>query len=340
MAQAIESYSYEGIADLLKSWGQPRFRTKQLVQWLYQKDAATYDDMTNLPAALRERLKEEAPLHRAEVVDKRVSTDGTRKYIVRFADGAAAEMVAIPSRDRLTVCFSTQVGCPMECVFCATGREGFTRNLLPGEMVDQILIAQKDMEMRVTNLVGMGQGEPFLNYDNVLAAMRFINSPDGLNIGARKITVSTCGVLPAIAKFGRESEQFGLAVSLHSAIQETRDAIMPAMENQRLDSLKKTLRTYQDDSGRRITFEYIMIDGFNDDEEHLRALGNFCRGLLCHVNLIPINDVEGSELKPSSPETIKRFLAELEKRGIEATLCESRGSDIAGACGQLKNMRK
>lgn len=340
MAQGIEAYSYEGICDLMKAWGQPRFRAKQVVQWLYQKGVSSYDEMSNLPAALKERLSEEAPLHRAQIVDKQVSEDGTRKYIVAFADGASAEMVAIPADDRLTVCFSTQVGCAMGCIFCATGKEGFTRNLLPGEMVDQILIAQKDMGVRVTNLVGMGQGEPFLSYDNVLAAMRFANSPDGLNIGARKITISTCGILSGIRKFAQEPEQFTMAISLHSAVQKSRDVLMPSMVHQSLTDLKRDIRDYQAASGRRVTYEYVMIDGLNDDDEHLSALADFCRGTMCHVNLIPINEIEGSVLQPSGEKAVKRFISELEKRGIEATLRNSRGADIAGACGQLKNLRR
>lgn len=340
MAHGIGAYSYEGICELMKEWGQPRFRAKQLVQWLYQKGVDSYDEMSNLPASLKARLNEEAPLERATVVDKRVSKDGTRKYIVRFSDGASAEMVAIPSQDRLTVCFSTQVGCAMGCIFCATGKEGFTRNLLPGEMLDQIIIAQKDMGVRVTNLVGMGQGEPFLNYDNVLAAMRLANSPDGLNIGARKITISTCGILSGIRKFAAEPEQFTMAISLHSAIQKSRDVMMPSMVHQTLRDLKQDVLAYQKESGRRVTYEYAMIDGLNDDDEHLGALIDFCRGTICHVNLIPINAIEGSVLEPSKEATVNRFLKELEKRGIEATLRNSRGSDIAGACGQLKNLRR
>lgn len=338
MGKEIKAYSYEGIGELMKQWGQPRFRAKQVVQWLYQKGVSSYGEMSNLPASLRERLQNEAPLLPAEVIDRRVSKDGTRKYVVRFHDGCATEMVAIPSRDRLTVCFSTQVGCAMGCVFCATGKEGFTRNLLPGEMVEQVLIAQEDMGARVTNLVGMGQGEPFLNYDNTMAALRLFNAADGMNIGARKITVSTCGVLPGIKKFASEPEQFTLAVSLHSAIQFSRDVLMPTVANQRLADLKKALQAYQGESGRRITFEYIMIDGVNDDEEHLHALMSFCRGLSCHVNLIPINAVDGSLFQPSADATVAMFLEGLERRGIEATLRASRGSDIAGACGQLKNL--
>lgn len=340
MGDEIKSYSYEGIQKLLIRLKEPKFRAKQIVQWLYQKGVSSYDEMSNLPAALREKLKEEAPLHPSTIVDKRVSSDGTRKYVVRFHDGAETEMVGIPSKGRLTVCFSTQVGCPMGCTFCATGMEGFTRNLLPGEIVDQVMLVQEDFGVRVSNVVGMGQGEPLLNYDNVLAALRYLNSPDGLNIGARRITISTCGLLQGIAQFAKEPEQFTLAISLHSAIQETRDDIMPAMMNQTLPSLKKAVQKYQDESGRRVTYEYIMIDGVNDDMAHLKALVQFCRGTLCHVNLIPANGVEGTGYEPSSSDASALFMKELNSRGIEATIRESRGSDIAGACGQLKNSKR
>ena len=339
MAQEIKAYSLEGLKKLMADLGLPKFRAKQVIQWLYQKGATSYDQMTNLPKALREKLQEEAPLYAPEIIDKQVSKDGTRKYVVQFHDGASAEMVAIPAKDRLTVCFSTQVGCAMACSFCATGKEGFTRDLLPGEIVDQVMIAQKDMDARVSNLVGMGQGEPFLNYENVLAALRILNGPDGLNIGARHIAVSTCGIFPGISRFGEEPEQFTLAISLHSAIQETRDRIMPKVKKQPLKDLKKVIKDYQANSGRRVTFEYLMADTFNDDEEHLKALVSFCKGMLCHVNLIPLNKVDGSPLQPSKHARVRRFLDELNANGVEATLRESRGSDISGACGQLKNKK-
>lgn len=338
MKTEIKSYSYEGLQRLMKDLGVPSFRTAQLVQWLYQKHATSYEDMTNLPKQLRATLSEEAPLYAAKVVDKQISSDGTRKYIIAYEDGCMTETVAIPSRDRLTVCFSTQVGCAMSCAFCATGKEGFSRNLLPGEMVEQVLIAQEDMGMRVSNLVGMGQGEPFLNYESVLAALRFINSKDGLNIGARHIAVSTCGVLKGIEAFGHEPEQFTLAISLHSALQVTRDALMPKMERQPLRQLKNAIRSYQKNSGRRVTFEYLLIDGVNDDEDHLEALVKFCKGLMCHINIITLNKVDDALFQPSEPAVVQWFLEGLQNAGIEATLRESRGKDIAGACGQLKNI--
>lgn len=339
----IKACTREGLADLMEEMGQPRFRVKQIVPWLYQRGVSSYDEMTDLPAKLREELKERAPLYVPEMINRQVSKDGTRKYVWRFHDGACVETVAMPSREgssgpsRLTVCFSTQVGCPMACAFCATGREGFTRNLTPGEMVDQILLAGKDMGMRVSNVVAMGQGEPFLNYDNVIAALRFVNAKDGLGIGARHITVSTCGVLSGIEKFAREKEQFTLALSLHSAVQATRDKLMPKMSSTPLPELKSTMRDYVELSGRRATLEYLLIKGVNDDDRQLEALKRFCHGMLCHVNILPVNDVEGSPFKPASKQTVAKWISELERAGVETTLRDSRGADIDGACGQLKN---
>ena len=333
----IKAYSKQGLEQVLSSLGQPMFRGKQLYDWLYAKHATSYEEMTNLPAKLRDQLKEVAPVYESKIIERRVSRDGTRKYIVEFNDGNTTEMVAMPSDDRLTVCFSTQIGCPMECSFCATGKEGFTRNLLPGEMVDQIVLAEKDMGMRVSNVVAMGQGEPFLNYDNVLAALRILNDPAAVGIGARHITVSTCGLVDGIRKWMKEPEQFTLAVSLHSAIQKTRNELMPRVANQSLEKLQNALVDYTVETNRRVTLEYIMIDGVNDDDAHLDALRDFCEGMLCHVNLIPINSVEGSPLQPPTSKTMQRFVIVMQKAGIETTVRNSRGQDIDGACGQLKN---
>ena len=326
----------------MKELGQPSFRAQQLTEWLYQRHASSYDEMTNLPAAFRAALSERFPLTTPEIVNRQVSRDGTRKYLIEFDDGIRVETVAIPSRggDRLTVCFSTQAGCAIGCAFCATGREGFARNLTPGEIVDQVLIAQDDMGKRVTNVVGMGQGEPFLNYDNTMAALRILNNKKGLVIGARHISVSTCGILPGIERFSEEPEQFTLAVSLHAARQGVRDLLMPNVARFKLGNLKAALQEYIAKTNRRVTLEYIMIDGVNDSDEDLKALQKFCANLLCHVNLIPINAIEGSIFQPSEPETINRWLNAIQKKGTEATLRDSRGSDIDGACGQLKNTFK
>ena len=341
MGTPIKSYSIQGLSGLMAELGQPSFRAGQLVEWLYAKHAASYDEMTNLPASLRAELAQSHPLTTPAIVDRRISKDGTRKYLVAFHDGQCVETVAIPSHDgqRLTVCFSTQIGCPMACSFCATGREGLVRDLLPGEIVDQILVAQDDMGMRVSNAVGMGQGEPFLNYDNALAALRILNSPKGLAIGARHMTVSTCGLTALIDRFASEPEQFTLAVSLHAARQEVRDAIMPKLASQPLPVLKRTLQSYVGRTNRRVTLEHLLARGVNDTQADLEALLAFCDGLHCHVNLIPLNAVAGSSLRPSSKQTLATWKQTLNRREIETTIRESRGSDIQGACGQLKNTR-
>ena len=341
----IESYSLEGIGQLVGELGLPKFRTKQLTQWLYGHAVESYDDMTNLPAKMRAALAERAPLNIPNVVDKQVSRDGSRKYVLAFADGAKVETVGIPSTEtnaegtpkRLTVCFSTQVGCAMECAFCATGKEGFQRNLYPGEMVQQILAVQRDFGMRVSNVVAMGQGEPFLNYQNLVDALHIINHKDCLNIGARHITVSTCGILDGVSRFGQEPEQYTLAISLHAARQGIRDSLMPRCKGMPLEQLKAHLRDYYQTSRRRPSLEYLMIKNVNDADVDLDALLSFCEGLSVHINLIPLNNIEGSPWIPSTKETMQYWIRVLNEQGIETTLRNSRGSDIAGACGQLKN---
>ncbi|WP_239442814.1 23S rRNA (adenine(2503)-C(2))-methyltransferase RlmN [Gordonibacter sp. An230] len=321
--------------------GQPSFRAKQLAQWLYVHHVNSYENMTNLPVSLRESLSERFPLHPATLAERRISHDGTRKYIVEFHDGACVEAVAIPSKidNRLTICFSTQVGCSMQCAFCATGKAGFERNLLPGEIVDQVMLAQEDMGQRVTNLVGMGQGEPFLNYENVLSALRILNYSKGIAIGARHISISTCGLLDGIERFSHEPEQFTLAVSLHAARQATRDLLMPRMATNQLPDLQRALRRYTQKTNRRVTLEYIMIQDVNDTEDDLEALQAFCSDLLCHINLIPINVLEDSSFRPSEPRIMRRWIESIQSCGKEITVRNSRGADIEGACGQLKRTK-
>lgn len=344
----FELLDFEGIHDRIHTLGYPSFRSKQLIQWVYQKQAESYDQMTNLPVKMRGELARILPLNIPQVSDRQVSKDGSRKYILTLADGCQVETVGIPSHDsgadgesrRLTVCFSTQVGCPMQCEFCATGHEGLTRNLFPGEMVQQILAVQRDFNARVSNVVAMGQGEPFLNYENFIKALRMINAKEGLGIGARHITVSSCGILDGIRRFGIEEEQYTLAISLHSARQDIRDMIMPRCKNMPLTLLKDALKEYYHNAKRRVSFEYLMIDGVNDADEDLIALIRFCKGLHVHINLIPLNDIDGSPWKPSGSRTLDHWIDSLNAAGIETTLRNSRGSDIAGACGQLKNKQR
>lgn len=339
MGDSIKKFSRQQLQEQLAELGQPKFRAQQVYEWLYGKHAALFDDMTNLPKDLRERLSERYELSVPQVAQRVASSDGTEKFILRFADGSCVEAVGIPSANgqRLTVCFSTQVGCSMACSFCATGKQGLTRNLTCGEMVDQVAVVGQAMGRRVTNVVAMGQGEPFANFDAVRAALEIMNDPKGLGIAARQITVSTCGILSGIRRFADIPEQFTLAVSLHAADQPTRDELMPSMAHQPLDALRQALVTYTAKTNRRVTLEYIMLAGQNDSDEHLEALIGFAHGLLCHVNLIPLNPVEGSPLRPSDSATMGRWVRSLEKSGIAATVRHSKGSDISGACGQLKN---
>lgn len=349
MEKSFYTYNISDIPFLLSDLNQPRFRAKQLITWLYRDYVHSYEEMTNLPTSLRHELSLRYPLRPLLICDKQVSSDGTRKYVFECDGATYVEAVGIPSftkkntRDEpkhLTVCFSTQAGCAMQCAFCATGEEGLTRNLSSGEMVAQILAVQQDFGCRVTNVVSMGQGEPFHNYDAVLDALRFLNNKDGLQIGARHITLSTCGVLPGIQKLSEEPEQFTLAVSLHSALQNTRDYLMPRCANMPLPRLKEALTAYTQKTGRRVSFEYLMIDSINDTEDHLNALVSFCDNLLCHINLIPLNYIEGSPFKPSPRKTLDSWVSTLQKNGTECTIRNSRGSDIDGACGQLKNKMK
>lgn len=339
MNQSIKSYDIEGLANIVADAGQPSFRSRQICEWLYGRGARSYAEMTNLPKVLREFLTENYPLYPAHIIDRQISSDGTRKYLIGFEDGVNVETVGIPAENRLTVCFSTQAGCAMRCSFCATGQGGFTRNLLVGEILDQVQLVAEDFGQRVSNVVGMGQGEPFANYDATLGALHFLNDPRCLGIGARHITVSTCGIIPGIKRFAGEPEQFTLAVSLHSAIQATRDAIMPGASSFPLDGLKSALVSYSDQTGRRPTFEYVLINGVNDDDQHLEALVEYCLGMLVHVNLIPLNDIPGSRYTGSSRNRCHVFENALVQSGTETTIRASRGADIAGACGQLQQIR-
>ncbi|HEX9093839.1 MAG TPA: 23S rRNA (adenine(2503)-C(2))-methyltransferase RlmN [Coriobacteriia bacterium] len=325
-----------GLERALTDLAQPAWRVSQIVRWLYQRGADSFDEMTDLPADLRAELGERFALVAPRVVDRQVSADGTRKYLVRLGDGVQVETVGLPDGPRLTVCFSTQAGCAMGCAFCATGRGGLIRSLAPGEMVDQVTVVSRDFGERVTNAVAMGQGEPFAVYDAVLAALRFMNAEDGPGIGARHLTVSTCGLLPGIRAFASEPEQFTLAVSLHSAVQATRDRLMPGVRAYPLDRLRSELAAYASATGRRPTVEYALIGGANDTAAELEALVEWCSGVHCHVNLIPVNPVDGAGLSRPGRGAAERFRRALSKAGIEVSVRAERGADIDAACGQLR----
>lgn len=332
----IKALTPSGIEALVAELGLPGYRTGQLIGWLYGRAARSFDDMTDLPTGLRATLAGRFALPYPSVDQRQVSADGTRKYLLRLADGVTVETVGLPAGDRLTVCFSTQAGCAMRCSFCATGRSGLSRDLTAGEMVDQLAVVAEDFGQRVTNAVAMGQGEPFANYDSVLGALRFMNDPRGLGIGARHLTVSTCGLVPAIRRFAAEPEQFTLAVSLHSAVQATRDALMPGVRGIPLTDLRTALIDYAEATGRRPSLEYALIDGVNDTAEQLEALLAFCRDMLVHVNLIPINPVSGSEFARPVQDATRRFESALRAAHVECTIRTERGADIDAACGQLR----
>jgi len=343
---SIKSLSHQELLDAFNELGFPKFRVQQVEQWLWQRGAQRFDEMTNLSKQMRSQLDDIYYISNTIISLTQVSCDGTRKYLLTFDDGVSVEAVGIPSHDfsRLTVCFSTQAGCAMNCSFCATGKGGFTRDLTIGEMFDQVRIVGEDFGIRVSNVVAMGQGEPFLNYDAVLGALRLMNDVKvGLGIGARHITVSTCGILEGIKRFSQEPEQFTLAISLHSALQPTRDSLMPGVASRPLDQLRETIRAYIESTNRRPTFEYAMIQGINDSDEHLDSLLEFCDGLLSHVNLIPLNPITDEQeaagmMRPS--DRIHYFQKALMEHGIEASIRESRGSDIDGACGQLTQKQR
>jgi 23S rRNA (adenine2503-C2)-methyltransferase len=324
------------IAELVAASGQATYRARQLVRWLYARGARSFDDMTDLPAEFREALASAHFVGGAEIIERQISSDGTRKYLVRFDDGISVEAVGLPEDDRLTVCYSVQAGCAMGCTFCATGRAGFVRDLSPGEIVRQVRLVQDDFGRRVTNAVAMGQGEPFANYDAVLAALRFMNADDGLGIGARHLTVSTCGLLAGIRRFAEEPEQFTLAVSLHSAVAATRAKLMPGVRGVSLTALRRAIADYAETTGRRPTLEYALIESVNDTAAELEALVAFARGLLVHVNVIPVNPVAGAGTDRPGSARARAFRDTLTAVGIEATIRAERGADIDAACGQLR----
>lgn len=338
-ARDIRLLDLEELQNLVKELGQPAFRAKQLNEWIHEKNVCSFDEMTNLPVAMREKLSERFSFNVPVELVKQVSKDGSRKYLLQFADGVSVETVGMPNRNKLAVCISSQAGCAMGCAFCATGLAGLSRSLTAQEMVDQVLHVSRDFGERVTSIVFMGQGEPFANFDATIDALRALNDPDGLAIGARHLTVSTCGVIPGIRRFAELPEQFTLAISLHSAVQGTRNQLMPGVKKYTLPRLHEAIQLYVEKTGRRPTYEFAMIDGINDTNPEMQALIDFCAGTLCHVNLIQLNNIPDSPFRPSPIEKVETLQRRLTMHGVETTIRNSRGSDIDAACGQLKQRR-
>jgi 23S rRNA (adenine2503-C2)-methyltransferase len=334
----LYTLTQEELADLLQQWGEPKYRATQIREWLYDRRVSSFDLMTNLPKGLRERLAAEARLGQLELVAEQSSKDGTIKCLYRLDDGQLIESVLMPYDDeRRTACISTQAGCAMGCVFCATGQMGFGRHLTAAEIVEQAVLFARELEAqgeRLSNVVLMGMGEPFHNYDESVQAVRRLMAD--LGIGARHITISTVGLVPQIRRFADEGLQVRLAISLHAATDDERSALLPINKRWPLREVLAACRYYVEKSGRRLTFEWALIQGENDTPEQAHALGKLLHGLLCHVNLIPLNPTKDYEGRPSSTERVNRFVEILGEYDIMATVRVRRGIDIDAGCGQLK----
>ena len=316
--------------------GQPGFRAKQVFTWLH-RGVRSFDEMTDLPKALRAQLAGQYDLTVPVVERRQVSArDGTVKYLWRLRDGNCVETVLMRYHHGNPVCISTEVGCPMGCAFCASTLGGLVRRLEPAEMLDQVLFTQLDSGVPISNIVLMGIGEPLNNYENVLQFLHLVNDPDGLNIGMRHISLSTCGLVPEIRRLAEENLQLTLSVSLHAPLDEVRSTIMPVNRRYPIAALLSACRDYYAKTGRRISFEYAMIRGVNDTPEMAGHLIRLLHGLAAHVNLIPLNHVEESPLQPSTRAAVAAFQAQLEHAGIPATVRRTLGGDIDASCGQLR----
>ena len=332
----LKSLTQPELAAILKELGQPAFRAKQVFSWLH-KGVRSYDEMTNLPKTLRDVLAEKYPINAPKVVRKQESQkDGTIKYLWQLSDGNCVETVLMRYHYGNTVCISTEVGCAMGCAFCASTIGGLVRRLEPFEMLDEVLFTQIDSGLPVSHIVLMGIGEPLDNFDNVMRFLELVNSPDGMNISMRHISLSTCGLIPKIDALAEKKLQISLAVSLHGPNNEKRSKVMPVNKAYPIEPLLDACRRYYDTTGRRIHFEYAMIDGLNDGEEDARELLRRLKGMGAHVNMIPLNHVEESPLKPSSRAAVAKFQKILEDGGVTATVRRTLGSDIDASCGQLR----
>ncbi len=333
----IKSLTFEELSGELERQGQKAFRSRQIYQWIHQKLADSFDEMTNLPQALREQLKKEYSFTSLQKADVRISgIDGTRKYLFALADGNVIESVWMKYKHGNSVCISSQVGCRMGCRFCASTLDGLERNLMPSEMLEQIYQIQKDTGERVSNVVVMGSGEPLDNYDNLIRFIRLLTDEKGLHISQRNITVSTCGIVPGIYRLSEENLNLTLALSLHAPNDEVRKTLMPIANRYGLEEVLEACRTYFEKTGRRLTFEYSLVKGVNDNLEEAGALARLIKGRHGHVNLIPVNPIKERDYVQSDKKAIEAFRSYLERQGIAVTVRREMGRDINGACGQLR----
>ena len=332
----LKNLALPELAETFKELHEPAFRAKQVYSWLH-KGVRSYEEMTNLPKALREKLAENYPIQPPQVVRKQESQkDGTIKYLWQLSDGNCVETVLMRYHYGNTVCISTEVGCRMGCAFCASTLGGLVRRLEPFEMLDQVLFTQVDSGLPISHIVLMGIGEPLDNFDNVMRFLELVNSPEGMNISMRHISLSTCGLVPKIDELAKRNLQLTLSVSLHAPNDDIRNTIMPVNKAYPSQELIDACRRYYTATSRRISFEYAMIGGVNDSKENAKELLRRMKGLPCHFNLIPLNHVEESPLKPSTKEAVATFQKTLEDGGIPATVRRTLGGDIDASCGQLR----
>ena len=344
----IRSLQFQELEDKVREFREPLYRERQIADWLYQKRVQSFDEMTDLPQEFRSRLAEQFDFSKSEIVRVLGSHDTTRKFLFRLNDESLIETVLIPASpalygsrsDRRTICVSTQVGCAYGCKFCASGLEGFSRNLKPNEIVDQIIAVERETGEKIDNIVFMGMGEPLANFENVMRAIRIINAPWGLGIGARHLTVSTSGLAPQIRKLADEPLQIRLAISLHGATDAVRNQIMPINRRYNVETLLAVCDYYASRKKQRLTFEYILIAGVNDFDEQARALARHAKRLSAKVNLIPYNTVQGLVWSRPAQDRQEKFLSILREHGVAATLRREKGHDIDAACGQLRLQTK
>lgn len=333
----IKSMTLDELKLAIKELGQPQFRAGQIYSWLHQKNALSFDEMTNLSKDFRKVLEDRFELYGCEVEKKLQSEyNNTIKYLFKLNDGEYIESVVMEYKYGYTICISTQVGCKMGCSFCASALDGFFRHLAPSEMLSQIYTAQRDLNIRINHVVLMGMGEPLDNYDNVMKFLDLVSDDNGANISARHISLSTCGIVPKIYELEKQKRQITLSISLHSPTDEIRSKMMPVNLRWNVDELLKACRSYTKATNRRISFEYAMINGVNDTDECAKLLAKKLKGMLCHVNLIPINEVKENNYIRSQNQQLSSFSKILESKGVTVTVRRSMGSDIEASCGQLR----
>ncbi|WP_296079136.1 23S rRNA (adenine(2503)-C(2))-methyltransferase RlmN [uncultured Eubacterium sp.] len=336
----IKSLTFDELNSEITSIGLPKFRTGQIYSWLHEKGVDSFDEMSNLSKDLRQKLSEKYFIPSVKIEDKYVSKiDDTVKYLFKLYDGEYVEAVIMKYKYGYTICISSQVGCKMGCKFCASTLAGFKRNLLPAEMESQLHIAQKDLNIRISHIVLMGIGEPLDNYDNVIKFIKTVNNDKGLNISMRDITLSTCGVVPKMYDLVNEQMPITLTLSLHAPNDKIRSSMMPVNDKWGVDEAIAACKNYAEKTGRRVSFEYTLINGVNDTEECAKELASKLAGMLCHVNLIPVNDVEERGNVRSTDKSIKNFCETLYSLGINATIRRTLGSDINASCGQLRRKK-